>query len=125
MKVLCHILWIDCSGGLLVGGLMLLLSGWLKPLYQLPAPVYEAVTCANLAYGTLALLLALHTQRSPRLVMALALANGVWSCLCLVAAALVVEQASFLATAHLLLEGCFVLWLCCAEWRYRNLLAAG
>ena len=119
-----RLLWLDCGGGLLVGGAMLILSGWLLPIYGMPPFLYYGVAGANLAYGCFSLSLALRMNRSIRLVTALAMANGAWGVFCLGAAALFYDRVSLLGWGHLVLEGGFVLWLGWTEWRFRYLLAA-
>lgn len=119
-----NLLWLDCGGALLVGSAMLILSGWLLPLYRMPAVLYYGVAGANLVYGSFSLSLARRTRRPVRAVQALALANMTWCVLCMAAAVLCFGQISVLGVGHLVLEGGYVLWLGRAEWRFRHLLAA-
>ena len=119
-----HLLWLDCAGGLLVGSAMLILSGWLLPLYRMPALLYYGIAVANLAYGCFSLSVALRKNRPIGVVAVLAMANGAWGIFCLAAAPLFYGQLSLLGLGHLVLEAGFVLWLGWTEWRFRHLLAA-
>ena len=117
------ILWIDCSGAILVGVSMLVLGEWLRSLYALPSALYNAIAIANLCYGAFSLALALLKQRPVKLVSALAIANAVWGCVCLVAAVSVAGRASVFGIMHILGEGAVVFWLAQFEWRHRTLIA--
>lgn len=119
-----HILWLDCGGGLLVGSAMLILSGWLLPLYRMPALLYDLVAGTNLAYGCSSLFLALSPRRASRAVAALAMANGIWGMLCLALALWYMGQVTIFGLGHFVLEGGFVIWLGWSEWRDRHLLSA-
>ncbi|MDZ4701404.1 MAG: hypothetical protein SH809_16955 [Rhodothermales bacterium] len=51
MRFLSRLLWIDGTGGALVGVLVLILSGWLSRLEGLPEGVLLFTAAANLAYA--------------------------------------------------------------------------
>ncbi len=118
------LLWIDCSGGLAVGILMLVLAEWLERLYALPSSLYTAIAAANIAYGTFSLVLALSRRRSVRLIVLLALANAVWGVVCVSAAVAMAGRASVFGQLHLLSECAVVVWLAQMEWRYRATIAS-
>lgn len=118
------LLWIDCSGGLAVGILMLVLAEWLERLYALPSSLYTAIAAANIAYGTFSLVLALSQRRSVRLIVLLALANAGWGVVCVIAAVAMAGRASVFGQLHLLSECAVVVWLARMEWRYRATIAS-
>ena len=118
------LLWIDCSGALVVGVLMLGLSEWLARLYQFPLPLYYAVAAANCAYGTFSLALAMSKRRPVRLIALLALANAGWGVVCVIAAVAMAGRASVFGQLHLLAECAVVVWLARLEWRYRAAIAS-
>ncbi len=118
------ILWVDCGGALLVGGLMWVLADWLLALYRMPPSLFFAIATANLVYGCYSLSLALRRRRPQRLISALAVANAVWGCVCVVGALLLVGRASILGVATLLLEAAVVFTLAWWEWRYRAVLTS-
>lgn len=124
-KGIASILWLDCSGGLLVGAGLWLLSGWLQPLYGLPEGLYFGMATANVAYGCFALFVATRRPPTVGLITVLAGANALWSVFCVLAFVQVFRSASLLGYAHLWLEGAYVLWLATMEWRHRVLLSQG
>jgi hypothetical protein len=116
------ILWLDCSGGLLVGGMMVACSAWLSRLYQLPPRLYFAIAAANITYGVFSLFLALRRRRPLSLIVTLAAANTLWGGVCIVMAAVMLGRASVFGLGHILTEGAVVFALAYGEWRCRHLL---
>lgn len=116
------LLWIDCSGGLIGGVLMLSLSGWLSRLYALPVGLLVVMGLANLAYAAFSFSLARRRIRPRALVMVLVIANASWAALCALTAVVVAGQASAFGMAHLLGECLVVGGLAALEWRSRELL---
>lgn len=126
MRLATSLLWIDCTGGLVVGTLVLSLADWLSALYALPLGLVVAMGIANLAYGTFSLSLARRRVRPPALLLLLVAANIAWAIACATTAAFVATQASVFGLAHLLLESVYVGGLGALEWRHRkSLLIAG
>ncbi|MEM8930503.1 MAG: hypothetical protein AAGE94_04980 [Acidobacteriota bacterium] len=117
-----NLLWIDCSGGAVVGVAMFALAGWLSELYRLPKDFLYLMGFANLAYAAYSFSLARRATRPLALITVLALANGAWGVLCLVWAFGYAESASVLGLLHLVVEGVFVGGLGIVEWRCRELL---
>lgn len=118
-----YVLWVDCSGALLVGLAMFTVSGWLSGLYRLPRDVVLGIAAANVAYGCFSLSLAARPKRSRRAVITLASANAVWAGLCCVGAVAFWRDASVFGLAQFILEALFVAWLARIEWLYRDLLS--
>jgi hypothetical protein len=120
--VIRSLLWIDSSGGLFVGALVLALSGWLSQLYRLPVSLLVAMGVANLAYGAFSLSLARRTTRPKALIVALVVANATWAALCGLTAVIVARYASGFGIGHLVGECLVVGGLARLEWRYREAL---
>jgi hypothetical protein len=114
-----RLLWLDCSGGLMVGVLVLSASGWLAELYALPRAVVVSAGIANLAYGTYSLSLALRASRPRSLLLVLIAANALWSLLCVATAVVFVGRASAFGLAAIVAEAVVVGGLAALEWRYR------
>ena len=122
MRITKSLLWIDCTGGLIVGALVLSLAQWLSALYTLPMHLVVTMGIANLVYGAFSLSLARRAIRPRALLNALIFANLAWAVLCAITAVIVAEQASAFGLAQLLLESVFVGGLGALEWRYRTSL---
>lgn len=118
------VLWVDCSGAVFVGVMMLLHADWLRSQYHFSSFLYHTIATANLLYGTFSLVLALFKKRPSRLVEALAIANAIWGCACLITAVWVTGRASIFGVTHILAECVVVLWLAQIEWRFRALIGA-
>jgi hypothetical protein len=116
------LLWIDCSGGLIVGALVLAFHPWLSTLYALPADFVIAMGAANLAYGGYSFSLVRRAVRPSSLLRLLVVANIAWAVLCVTAAALLVTRASAFGIAALLLEGAYVGGLGLLEWKHLDAL---
>ncbi|MEO0857851.1 MAG: hypothetical protein AAFY55_13490 [Bacteroidota bacterium] len=117
-----NLLWIDCSGALAVGVLVLALSGWLADLHGLPRSVLLFTGVMNLVYGSFSLSLARRTVRPKPLLSLLASANMAWPLVCI--ALVVLHRATIGPTGllHLLGEAIYVGGLGFVEWRSRDLL---
>ncbi len=122
MRVLRSLLWIDCTAGLVVGALVLVLSPWLSRLYALPVALLLAMGVANVAYGTFSLSLARRATRPRALLALLVIANATWAVLCGAAIVVLAPWVTGLGLAHLLGEGLFVGGLAVLDWRHRALL---
>jgi len=116
------LLWIDCSGGLIVGALVLAFFPWLSALYALPVGFVIVLGAANLAYGGCSFSLARRAVRPRALIRLLVAANIAWAVLCAVATALLAAEASAFGVAHLVLEGVYVGCLGLLEWKYLDAL---
>ena len=116
------LLWIDCTAGLVAGIAMLALAAWLARWYALPRALLLGMGIANLAYAACSFTLARRARRPPRLVAALAAANGMWAVLCLVAAVRFAGSATGLGLMHLVVEAMFVGGLGALEWARRERL---
>jgi len=112
------LLWIDCTGGLVVGVLVLALFPWLSTLYSMPVGFILVMGAANLAYSGFSFSLARRAVRPRGLLLLLIAANIAWAVLCVAAAAVLATQASRYGVAHLILEGVYVGALGLLEWRY-------
>ncbi len=117
-----NLLWVDGLGAALAGVLVLLLSGWLSPWYQLPLQFVLFMGGVNLAYAMYSLSLARRARRRMALIRLLVAGNLAWA-LALVRWAFVFwEQASFWGLAHLVGEAIYVGGLARLEWRWRESL---
>jgi hypothetical protein len=122
MRAARSLLWIDCSGGLIVGALVLAVYPWLSTLYALPAGFVLAMGVANLAYGGYAFSLARRAVRPRVLLRLLVAANIAWAVLCVTATAMFATRASAFGIATLLLEGAYVGGLGLLEWKHLDAL---
>lgn len=110
-------IWVDAIAGTTVGILILSLNRCLTDLYLLPGQLILMIGIANLAYGGIALTLALFTRSDHvPFFRVLALANMAWALLCLAWAILYFSQASFLGMGQLIGETIFVGGLGTLEW---------
>ncbi|MEL7361065.1 MAG: hypothetical protein AAFN13_03260 [Bacteroidota bacterium] len=118
-----NLLWIDCTGALVVGVLVLALSGWLADLHGLPRSVLLFTGVMNLVYGSFSLSLARRAVRSRPLLSLLASANMAWPLVCV--ALVVVYRGTIGPTGllHLLGEAVYVGGLGFIEWQSRDVLA--
>jgi hypothetical protein len=122
MRIAKSLLWIDCTGGLVAGIVVLMLSGWLSTLYRLPVGLVIAMGIANLLYGGYSLSLARRPVRPRTLLLVLVVANICWALLCAITAVMVAPRASYYGLAHLILEGAYVGGLGILEWKHRSAL---
>ncbi len=104
MRVVPRLLWIDGSGALVAGVIVLLFAPFLSGLHALPRSLLLVTGVANLAYGAFSFTLARRARRPMALVQVLAVANVAWGVACMVTAAIVAALGVL-------------------EWRYREQLA--
>lgn len=119
-----NLLWIDCSAGLLVGALVLLLHELLTRWYGLPYGLVVFLGAMNLVYGTYSLSLALRKKRPLQLIRLLASANMAWAFVCIALALGFLGTASPVGLVLLFGEGVFVGALGLVEWQSRGLLTS-
>lgn len=119
-----RILWLDCLGALAAGVLMLLASGILSRLENLPLSVVIGIAAANIAYGAFSLYVTTRVPRSLFLVNTLAVANMVWLIVCVAVIWLNWNTIFMVGIIHLLGEGVYVASLGSIEWRLRRRLAS-
>ena len=81
MRVVPRLLWIDGSGALVAGVIVLLFAPFLSGLHALPRSLLLATGVANLAYGAFSFTLARRARRPMALVQVLAVAqHAIASC---------------------------------------------
>ena len=119
------LLWLDCTGGLAVGVLVLLFQSWLAEWHRLSLVWIVWIGIANLAYGCFSFSLAIARRRSLGLVSALAIANIIWGPICGFVVWANWETISWTGMVHLIGEGIYVTGLGAVEWNYRRLLSSG
>ena len=119
-----QLLWIDCITGALAGVAVLLLLDWLANLYSMPKDVLVFIGAANVLYAMYSFSLAIRHTRTPLLLNALIVANGVWVLVCVGLAVRWAGTATLFGMAHLLAEALFVGRLASLEWKWRGLLLA-
>ena len=120
-----HLLWLDCIAALLAGALMLSLTDAIARLYAIPVDWLRVIGMVNLLYGCFSGSLAVRRQRPVSLVVALSIANGAWSMICVGIAVAMAGTATPYGMAHLLGEAVFVGGLAVFEWRWRHRLTRG
>lgn len=112
---------LDCAAGSGVGALVVVASGWLAGLYEIPQSYVLFNGAVSLVYGAFGLSLLLRKRRPLSGVSALAVANMAWGVVCLVAAGTL--DVGWLPRVHLIGEALFVGGLGALEWRWRRDLA--
>jgi hypothetical protein len=117
-----NLLWVDCVAGAVVGAAVLLLSGWLSPLYGLPRGLILFTGVANILYASYSFVLASSNRRPLALINALVVANSTWALVCVYLAVGVAQSPTVFGLAHLLGEAVFVAGLASLEWRWREQL---
>jgi hypothetical protein len=122
MRLVTHLLWIDCIAAALAGTLVMSLGDRLADLYAMPPAWLRLIGAVNLLYACLSGTLALRDKRSVRWVAVLSIANGAWSMACIGIAAAMAGTATAFCMAHLLGEAAFVGSLAVLEWRWRHRL---
>lgn len=118
-----RILWVDCLGGLIAGGIILSIAALISRLDSLPLEIVYFVGFANLAYGSYSLWLATRSAREIVFIKLLALANMAWLFFCIAIVATYWNEISVFGVFHKLAEGLYVASLGVLEWRWRNTLA--
>ena len=122
MNFRANLLWIDGLGALIVGLLVVGLSGFLSSFYGLPRGILLFTGVVNLIYCSYSLTLAARSSRSLRLIKILVVANLAWTPVCFTLAALYFEGATVFGLIHLIGEGIYVGSLACLEWCWREWL---
>ncbi len=118
-----RLLWIDCAGGLIAGGLMFALHPWLAVLFALPEELLRFIATANLVYGSYSLsLVKMPRLRTLGRIRALAIANMLWGVGCMAMGAHYLDVASPFGLLQLFGEGVFVGGLGMVEWQARERL---
>lgn len=120
-----NLLWVDCTGGAVVGVAMFALAGWLSELYRLPKDFLYLMGTANLLYAAYSFTLAIRPTRPMHRIVILVFANATWAVLCLRWTFVFDESASVFGLIHLVAEGLYVGGLAGLEWRWRELLRGG
>ena len=118
------ILWVDCTGGLAVGVIVLACCNFLSNLDSLPIWVTIFVGFANLGYGSFSLWLTTRSPRPLRLVRVLAIANIAWLAVCITIVMSHWQGISTFGVFHKLGEGLYVALLGCLELKWRHALAS-
>jgi len=122
-KLAPNLLWIDCTGGLLAGLVMLAVHPVIARWHNLLPAVIAGIGLVNLTYGGFSLLIATRERRRMTMVKTLAAANIVWAPICIALAVSLWSRISITGFLHLAAEGFYVGALGVMEWKYRNLLA--
>jgi hypothetical protein len=107
---------------MVVGVMVVTLSGWLSRLEGLPQELLVVTGAVNLLYGSYSLSLAVRAERPMRLIKLLIVANLAWAPVCLMLLAVYAATATPFAYLHLGGEAIYVGTLAVFEWRYRELL---
>jgi hypothetical protein len=76
-----NLLWLDCTAAGVAGLLVLAISPWLAPLYELTQSRVVALALVNLLYASFSFTLARNPGLRSAWVYALAAANVAWACL--------------------------------------------
>ncbi len=116
------ILWVDCIGAILTGVLLLILSGWIAPLYGLPNWFVIGHAFVHLAYGSNSFSLAVRKNRPMPSIKLLVFANTAWAVICLIFARFLIGNGSSFAITHFALDGLYVGTLALLEWKVRQSL---
>jgi hypothetical protein len=116
------ILWIDSLGAIVTGILLLLLNGWIAPLFGVPNWFVIGHAFVHLAYGSYSLSLAVRRHRPMILIKFLVIANASWAIICFVLIGFLVGNSTVFAVVHFLLEGLYVGSLALIEWTVRHQL---
>ncbi|MEM8601965.1 MAG: hypothetical protein AAGF99_18770 [Bacteroidota bacterium] len=117
-----RLLWVDCTGALIAGALVLGAGSWLATWHGLPHGVLLFTGVMNIVYGLFSLSLARRAVRPRPLLSLLACANMVWPLVCVTL--VVLHRATIGPTGllHLLGEALYVGGLGVLEWQSRSLL---
>jgi hypothetical protein len=116
---------VDWIGGIVAGLLVLSLRGWLAELYSLPDHLLLVIGLANLAYGSVSMILAL-SRRGERVpfLRVMAGANVAWAVVCFGLAVVWFGTASVFGMVQLVGEGLYVGVLGILEWRAAGAVAS-
>ncbi|SFO79876.1 hypothetical protein SAMN05216601_102152 [Ectopseudomonas composti] len=122
MRMVRHILWLDCMAAAVAGVVVLLFAPWLNDWYSLPRELLSFIGAVNIAYACYSFSLAVRVRRSETLIKLLALANGFWALVCLGIAATFAPVITLPGLCHVLGEAAFVGGLGMLEWKWRRQL---
>ncbi len=126
MRMIRHILWLDCMAAAVAGVLVLSFAAWLSEWYALPRELLSFIGAVNIAYSCFSFSLAIRVRRAEALIKLLAVANGLWALACLGIAATFAPLMTLPGLCHVLGEAAFVAGLGMLEWKWRRqLLVAG
>ncbi len=117
-----RLLWIDCTGAVIAGVLVLLLSRWLGALEGLPHEVLIFTGTANLLYGSYSFSLAVRKKCPMHLLKMLVVANLMWPLVCIGILFQYHQVITPFACIHLAGEALYVGGLAIVEWRSREAL---
>ncbi|TGL28295.1 hypothetical protein EHQ52_18680 [Leptospira koniambonensis] len=121
MKQARFILTLDSSGALVVGAFIFLFSSFISTLNGWEESFTHMEGSANLIYGSYSgvlLLLFLKGNLTRVFVFILIIANSLWGLQCFAQAWRLQEEATYIGTSFLLLEGIYLLALAYLEARF-------
>lgn len=116
------LLWVDCAGAALAGGMVIAFNEWLSRLEGLPQEVLIFTGSVNLLYASYSFSLAVRTERPMRLIKLLVFANLAWAPVCVGLVVAFAATATPFAFVHFVGEAFYVGVLAAFEWRHRALL---
>ena len=122
MKLKRKLLWVDGLGALIVGLLLLLMSGGLSIVCQLPQNLLVFMGIINMIYGSYSTHLAMLSNRPKIRILLWVGANLTWALVCFGLLAIFNKTITIYGFAYLLGEGLYVGGLAYLEWRWRELL---
>ena len=117
-----NILFLDGIAASCAGVITLSYISWLQDLHKLPKDLLVSIALINLFYAAYSLSLSILKNRPTILIIALIIANSIWSINCLRLAYNYADIASLFGLLHLLGEAIFVGTLAYLEWRWRKAL---
>lgn len=117
-----NVLWVDSSGGLVAGAVVLAAAPWLAQIEGLPRSLLLFTGTMNLLYGCYSFLLATRERRSRSLIHLLIFANFGWALACLAFAVSFARAMSWVGGVHLVGEALIVGGLAMYEWSVREQL---
>ena len=114
-----NVLHLDGTAGSFAGLVLFLLQNWVSSLYNLPVAAIQFLATANVCYGVYALSLAFSRNKRLFSISLLAIANTLWTVVCVIMVALFFQTASPIGLAFISFEGLFVVCLAIYEWKNR------
>ena len=114
------LLWLDCLGGISVGGIVLAISKLLSRWQNVPVNVVIAMGIANLLYGSFSLYVTTRKPRRLKQVRTLAVANMFWLIVCLFITIAYRKDLSMIGWLLILGEGVYVAGLGFTQWRWQR-----
>ncbi len=121
-RIVPALLWIDCVGALVVGGLVLTGYRFLSDWYHVDWRLILFMGLANILYGCYSLSLAIRRHRPLPLIVLLAIANMGWAAICLALLWTQWHVISLLGVVHLFGEAIYVASLGLMELIFRQRL---